>query len=134
MAFDYNRLMQRGRPTKSTRTDFGSRIHQLRVEAGLSQKEVADFLGIGQPSYADWERRNVALSAEQFVKLADFFGVPVEELFKTGETAPKRTGPAGRAKQLLQDLSTLSRPRQKEILDVVEMLTASAKDKERKAS
>lgn len=134
MAFDYNRLMQRGRPTKSTRTDFGSRIHQLRVNAGLSQKEVADFLGIGQPSYADWERRNVALSAEQFVKLADFFGVPVEELFKTGETAPKRTGPAGRAKQLLQDLSSLSRPRQKEILDVVEMLTASAKDKERKAS
>ena len=44
MAFDYNRLMQRGRPTKSTRTDFGSRIHQLRVNAGLSQQEVADFL------------------------------------------------------------------------------------------
>ena len=134
MDFDYNRLMQRGRPTKSPRTDFGSRIHQLRVEAGLSQREVADYLGIGQPSYADWERRNVALSAEQFVKLADFFGVSVEELFKTDDAAPKRTGPAGRAKQLLQDLSTLSRPRQKEILDVVEMLMASAKDKERKAS
>lgn len=134
MDFAYNRLMQRGRPTKSPRTDFGSRIHQLRVEAGLSQREVADYLGIGQPSYADWERRNVALSAEQFVKLADFFGVSVEELFKTENTPAKRTGPAGRAKRLLQELSTLSRPRQKEILDVVEMLMASAKKKERKDS
>jgi transcriptional regulator with XRE-family HTH domain len=134
MDFAYNSLMQRGRPTKSPRTDFGSRIHQLRVEAGLSQREVAEHLGIGQPSYADWERRNVALSAEQFVKLADFFGVSVEELFKTENTPAKRTGPAGRAKQLLQELSALSRPRQKEILDVVEMLLASAKDKERKAS
>jgi len=134
MEHRYNCLMQRGRPTKSTRTDFGSRVHQLRISAGLSQREVAEYLGIGQPSYADWERRNVALSAEQFVKLADFFGVSIEELFKPAKAPATRTGPAGRAKQAFQEVTTLSRPRQKEILDVVEMLVASAKDKERKAS
>lgn len=132
MLSTYNRLMQRGRPAKSERSDFGARIRELRIASGLSQSEVAEYLGIGQPSYADWERRNVALSAEQFVKLADFFGVGVEELFKTEQTAPKRTGPAGRAKILLQTLSTLSRPRQKEILDVVEMLTLAAQEKEGK--
>ena len=134
MEINYNCLMQRGRPTKSIRSDFGARIRKLRIASGLSQQEVADLLGIGQPSYADWERRNISLPAEQFVKLADIFGVPVEELFKTNESEPTRTGPAGRAKKAFQEVSTLSRPRQKEILDVVEMLTASAKDKERKAS
>ena len=134
MGHAYNHLMQRGRPTKSTRSDFGARVRKLRITSGLSQQEAANHLGIGQPSYADWERRNVALSAEQFIKLADLFGVPIAELFKMNDAEPVRTGPAGRAKQAFQEVSTLSRPRQKEILDVVEMLVASAKDKERKAS
>lgn len=121
MGIAYNTVMPRGRPTKSPRSDFGSRVKELRLAAGLSQQEVADQLGIGQPSYADWERRNIAISADQLRRLADILGVNVEDLFKqTGDSAKR--GPTGRARDIFTNISALPRSRQKKILDLVEVM------------
>ena len=126
--------MPRGRPAKSNRTEFGSRVRQLRLQSGLSQQEVAEQLGIGQPSYADWERRNVALTAEQILRLADIFGVNVQELFKLPDAPVTRTGPAGRSKLVFTSLSELPRSRQKELLDIIEALVDASKERAKKAS
>jgi len=128
MCLKYNTLMPpRGRPSKSPRSDFGKRVRELRLKSGFSQQEVADQLGIGQPSYADWERRNVAMAADQIRRLAEVFAVPIEDLFRDNEQPIQRNGPVGRAKRAFIEVSDLPRPRQKEILDVVETLVKASK-------
>ena len=124
----------KGRPSKSPRTDFGQRVRSLRLKAGFSQQEVAAQLNIGQPSYADWERRNVAISADQVHRLADIFSVPIEDLFRKDVDPIKRTGPVGRAKRAFMEVSELPRSRQKEILDIVETLIRASKIRSEKAS
>ena len=120
----YNLVMPRGRPTKSPRTDFGARVKELRLAAGLSQQEVADELGIAQSSYADWERRNVATTPEQLKRLAGILGVDVGDLFKQGGEAAKR-GPTGRAREIFTSISGMPRSRQKKVLDLVEVIVGT---------
>jgi len=121
MDISYNLLVkQRGRPPKSERSDFGERLSALRKASGLSQLEVAEHLEISQPSYAEWERRNVAIKPEQVKKLAEVLGCEIEDLFKQDGQA--RRGPAGRARRLFEEISGFSRREQKEVLDLVEIV------------
>jgi transcriptional regulator with XRE-family HTH domain len=113
--------MQTGRPAKSKRSTFGARLHALREAAGLSQAHVADKLGIKQPSYAAWERRDVALSHEQIQQLADILGVKPEDFFRAETPTLKRgTGPAGRLRQVFERASKLSRAQQAKVAEFVE--------------
>ena len=36
--------------------EFSERLKKLRKDAGLTQVDVANKLGISQPAYASWER------------------------------------------------------------------------------
>ena len=118
----YTGGMNTGRPAKRERTAFGERLHLLREAAGLSQQEVAGRLGITQPAYALWERRNASVRIEQLYQLADLFGVSVDELFYPVTNGKARGGPVGRAKRVFEAVSKLPRHRQKQILDVADAL------------
>ena len=118
--------MKTGRPPQIEQSAFGRRLQSLRESANLTQREVAGTLGISQPSYAAWERRGVALNAEQLAKLAEIFGVEVADLFRDDENGVKRTGPVGRARKTFEAVSELPRSRQKKILDVVDVLLTKA--------
>lgn len=56
-------------------------MYRLRLKMGLTQRRVAEAVGISQSSYAMIEsgRRHPRKEVEK--KLADFFGVTVDELF-----------------------------------------------------
>lgn len=116
----YNPAMQTGRPAKSKRSEFGARLHALREAAGLSQSQVADKLGIAQPTYAIWERRTTAIAAPQLQQLADVFGVGVDALFLNEKAAKRDGGPNGKARQLFERVSRLPRATQQRILAGVE--------------
>lgn len=122
----YTAAMQTGRPAKSQRSEFGARLHALREAAGLSQAQVAERLGIKQPTYALWERRTTAISAVQLQQLADVFGVGIDALFIDAKAAAKRaSGPTGKARQLFERVSQLPRAAQQRILaNVEDALTA----------
>jgi transcriptional regulator with XRE-family HTH domain len=120
----YDGDMRTGRPSKSERSDFGARVCALREAAGLSQREVAAQLGISQPSYALWERNNVALRPDQLLNLAKALGVRVEELLNPPAVSRRRGGPAGKAKRVFEALSKLPRHQQQKIVDVVETFVA----------
>lgn len=121
----YNAAMPSGRPPKHKRSAFGERLYSARVAAGLSQAQVAEQMGVTQPSYADWERRMVALRPDHLPKLAAILSVTVEQLLGA-ETAPKRgTGPVGKARQMFERVSKLPRATQQRILaNVEDALTA----------
>lgn len=67
----YTPAMQTGRPAKKERTAFGQRLHALREQAGLSQQQLADRIGLTQRAYAYWERHPVALRPDQLLKVAE---------------------------------------------------------------
>ena len=117
----HNSDMQTGRPPKTPPAAFGARLRELREDANLSQREIADALGISQPSYAKWERREVAVTATQLRTLAEIMGCEVADFFSEDEPRRKR-GPTGRAKRTFEIVSQLPRHRQREILELVERL------------
>lgn len=121
----YDGDMRTGRPSKSTRSDFGARVKALREAAGLTQEHVAAQLDITQASYALWERRNVALTAEQLGKLSAVLGVTTDELVFDAPRKGTRGGPMGKARRVFEEVSLLPRNRQQRILNTVEdMLVA----------
>jgi len=114
-----------GRPTERDRTEFGERIVAAREEAGLSQRELADKLGITQRALSWWEREPVALKPEQMAALAAALGVTTDYLL--GVEVPKKrgTGPTGKARKVFEAVSKLPRHQQQKIVDVVETFVAS---------
>ncbi len=62
----------------------------LRKAKGLTQKEVADFIGISQNNYSYWENGKVKIDNGSLQKLADFFDVTVDYLLGREE----RSSPA----------------------------------------
>jgi transcriptional regulator with XRE-family HTH domain len=121
--------MARGRPTKSPRTHFGERLYRVRTEKGLSQKHVADKLGLTQPAYADWERHTTALKPEQLAALADILDTSVDYLLGRKTGPQRKGGPVGRARRLFEDISKLPRNQQEKIAAVVEAFVAQYSQK-----
>ncbi len=62
------------------------KLKELRVERGLKQKEVADFLNISQQVYAGYENTDRIPKADILEKLSSFFGVSYSNLLDNNET------------------------------------------------
>ena len=124
----YDEGMKAGKPSKSNRTDFAARVAALREAAGLSQRAVAHEMGISQPSYANWETRNVSLKPEQLTKLAQVLGVTVDALLEDGNgSRSKRGGPTGKVRRVFEEVNRLPRTRQQRIVSVVEDMLVAAR-------
>jgi transcriptional regulator with XRE-family HTH domain len=117
--------MQTGRPAKTKRSEFGTRLHAAREARGLSQAQMAEKLGLAQQSYAAWERRNVALRADQLQQLAVILGVGVDQLLGHEPKPARAAGPVGKARAVFERVSQLPRATQQRILaNVEDALTA----------
>lgn len=57
------------------------KIRELREENGLTQKKLAEMLGNAQRNVSNWENGTSEPDCETIVKLADIFGVTIDELF-----------------------------------------------------
>ena len=64
---------------------FAGRLKELRKEANLTQVELAKRLGIGQSSYADWERGKKKPTQENLVKIAQVLNVSIDYLVGNSE-------------------------------------------------
>lgn len=60
---------------------FSDRLKTLRKEKKLTQKELAEQIGIKQNSYSDWENGKTEPSFENLIKLADLLEVSLDWLF-----------------------------------------------------
>ena len=65
--------------------EFSERLKDLRKQAGLTQVEVAEKLGISQPAYASWERGAKKPTPENLVKIAQILNVSVDYLVGNSE-------------------------------------------------
>jgi len=64
---------------------FSERLKDLRKQAGLTQVDVAEKLGISQPAYASWERGVKKPTQENLVKIAQILNVSVDYLVGNSE-------------------------------------------------
>jgi transcriptional regulator with XRE-family HTH domain len=112
--------MKAGRPTQRPRTPFGERIAQARELAGLTQLQLAEKLEVSQEVIAYWERKPVALRAEQLAALADALNVTADSLIgrPTRDRAPK--GPPGKLRLAFEKAHKLPRNQQSRIVEFVE--------------
>lgn len=60
--------------------DYYKFIKELRLKRGLSQLETAEKIGISRSSYIGFEQGKNELSLFEAIKLADLFGISLEEM------------------------------------------------------
>jgi len=113
-----------GRPTDRKRTSFGDRLVAAREAAGLSQRELADKLGITQRALCWWEREPVALKPEQLAALASALAVSADVLLGRDGEKRRGNGPIGKARRAFEQVAKLPRHHQQKIVEVVEALVA----------
>lgn len=53
----------------------------LRKKMGVSQRELASYLGISLKSYSMKERGERQFTLDEMFKLRDFFGLGIEDIF-----------------------------------------------------
>ena len=67
------------------------RIRNLRIDHGLTQREVADYLQVRQNTYSQYEIGVLNYPLEIVIRLAEFYGTSVDYLVGlTDEQAPYR--------------------------------------------
>ena len=59
---------------------FAENIAQLRKEQGLTQKELAEKLGVITRTVSHWETGGQECSLDMLIKIACFFSVTTDEL------------------------------------------------------
>ena len=89
--------------------EFSERLKELRKQAHLTQVELAKRLGIGQSSYADWERGKKNPTQENLIKLAQILNVSVDYL--VGNSDEENTN------KELEDIELLFRMNSKGLTD-----------------
>ena len=65
------------------------RVRDLREDNDKFQKDIANYLGISQQYYSEYENGNRTLTIEHLIKLAKFYGTSVDYLVElTDEIKP----------------------------------------------
>ena len=71
--------------------ELAKKIKQLRFQAGLTQEQLAQKLGVGAQSVSKWEN-NVAMPDIALLPLlAETFGVTIDDLFEEGDINDSET-------------------------------------------
>lgn len=71
--------------TRGDRMGFAEELYKLRKEAGLSQKELAEKIGVAQASINYWEKNQRTPSISMVTLVADYFNVSLESLLTRNE-------------------------------------------------
>lgn len=56
-------------------------LEAARVNAGLTQKELAEMLGVSNVTIVNWEKGNSEPSVSQLRKISELSGIPMDFIF-----------------------------------------------------
>lgn len=94
----------------------------LRLNAGLSQEDLAQRIEVPQQTIAFWERSGKTPRSEVLPQLAEALGVTIETLLSengVADIAKKKGGPNGKLRKIFDDASHLPRRQQEKIAEFV---------------
>ena len=61
--------------------DLDNHIHKLRLQHKISQQELADAIGVSRKTISTVETGRFTPSAVIALKIAEYFAIPVEQVF-----------------------------------------------------
>lgn len=73
-------------------TTIGKRIKELRTSIELSQKELAENLGVSRGNVGDWESEKSKPGADALLNLSEYFNVTVDWLLSGKEPDARISG------------------------------------------
>lgn len=94
--------------------NYGEALKYQREVARLTQPELAQKIGISQQNISRWERNEVIPNIDFCVKLANFYGISIDELlcinsnFSARTVAPMGDGMTADERELLRLYRELS--------------------------
>ncbi|MBQ3257905.1 MAG: helix-turn-helix domain-containing protein [Oscillospiraceae bacterium] len=69
---------------------LGDKIKEYRTKSAMSQEKMAEFVGVSRQAVTKWESGQTAPSTENLFKLAEIFGIKVDDLLEN-ETGEKQS-------------------------------------------
>ena len=60
---------------------FGQYLKSKRMEAGLTQQQVADNLNVSKNAVQNWESGNTKIKTDRFSQLAYIYNISVQDLW-----------------------------------------------------
>ncbi|MCI6999253.1 MAG: helix-turn-helix domain-containing protein [Clostridiales bacterium] len=100
------------------------RLKQLRTDAGMTQRDVAQLLGVDRTTYVKYENGSSDPSTATLIRLADYFGVSVDYLIGHNAAQPARIVSApevsGADLELLRKFHALDDVAQARILNMLD--------------
>jgi transcriptional regulator with XRE-family HTH domain len=106
--------------------ELGTRIAELRKELGLTQQQLAEALETTQQQVASYESARLRVPASMLPRLARVLGVTLETLIGEEPRQAAKRGPTPKLQQQLERLSSLPKPKQRAIMEVLEAMIAQA--------
>ncbi|WP_195983889.1 helix-turn-helix transcriptional regulator [Clostridium sp. D33t1_170424_F3] len=82
---------------------FGPILYELRTARRFSQKDLAEAVGIPQPTIANYENQRTNISPQNLIKLSGFFNVPISRFFGIIEETVDVTGLSERKIEMVKD-------------------------------
>lgn len=82
---------------------FNKNLKNIRLQQGLSQKQVADFLMVSPQSVSKWEKGEALPSIDYLPKLAEFFKCDINAFFKPIQKKELDLGLLGRLFEISYD-------------------------------
>lgn len=67
----------------------GEYLRKLRIEREFNQEQLAEAMGLSRQSISKWEQGVSTPDIDNFMKLAEFYSVPIESLIKAEKFSQK---------------------------------------------
>lgn len=114
---------------------LGNRIQQLRKQAGLTQVELAEKIGVSKSQFIRYEGKDVQPPADTINKLADTLGTSMDFLISGDKTEKAKVSlKNSELFQRFKDIDTLPEPEQSVLIKVISAYIRDFKAKQAYAS
>lgn len=87
--------------------EFKERIKLLRRDAGMTQREVAEKIGVTYRTYQNYEAGASVPSGNVLTKLAKVFGISMDMLADKGDTKAQASATNSELSALLEEMQAL---------------------------
>ncbi len=59
-----------------------NRLSELKEERNLKSKEVAQYLGVYESTYSEWEHNKIPIPTKRLIQIANFYEVNIDYMIK----------------------------------------------------
>ena len=125
LTLPWNETMAISKEEKIFFVQIGARIAQLRKAQGITQVQLAQWLGVSQQTVNAYEVGRRRMPVSTLPTLARFLGVALDELI-SDDPKPAKRGPTPKLQRQMERIQELPKPKQRFVLEVLEAALVQA--------